>query len=114
MNFVPAVNYHFCLALPAAFTQPGASLLANPWTRGSSHINYETPLSIINGTAIAWANKADKALKSNYCHFSKDAVDVYWSSWVVHIDSPLKVNVIDLLLEQKIFLSCSILSGPIP
>ena len=30
MNFVLAVAYHFCLALPAAITQPGAHLLAEP------------------------------------------------------------------------------------
>ena len=29
-SFVPAVAYHFYLALPAAFTQPGAQLLAQP------------------------------------------------------------------------------------
>ena len=28
VNFVHAVAYHFCLNLPAAFTQPGAHLLA--------------------------------------------------------------------------------------
>ena len=28
VNFVPAVAHHFCLALPAAFTQPWAHLLA--------------------------------------------------------------------------------------
>ena len=27
VNFVPALAYHFCLNLPAAFTQPGARLL---------------------------------------------------------------------------------------
>ena len=27
-EFVTAVAYHFCLALPAAFTQPGTHLLA--------------------------------------------------------------------------------------
>ena len=32
MNFVAAVVYHFCLALPAAFTQPGTRLLAEPCT----------------------------------------------------------------------------------
>ena len=32
VNFVPAVAYHFCLSLPAAFTQPGRSLLADPCT----------------------------------------------------------------------------------
>ena len=30
MNFVPAVAYHPCLILPAAFTQPGDHLLAEP------------------------------------------------------------------------------------
>ena len=30
VNFVPAVAYHICLALPAAFTQPGIHLLAEP------------------------------------------------------------------------------------
>ena len=28
VNFVAAVAYHFCLSLPAAFTQPGVNLLA--------------------------------------------------------------------------------------
>ena len=30
VNFVPAVAYHFCLSLLAAFTQPGTNLLADP------------------------------------------------------------------------------------
>ena len=30
VNFVSAVAYHSCLSLPAAFTQPGRSLLAEP------------------------------------------------------------------------------------
>ena len=30
MNFVTAVAYHFCLVLPAAFTQPGDHPLAEP------------------------------------------------------------------------------------
>ena len=48
-NFVPALAYHFCLNLPAAFTQPGARLLVEPctfrfqhvariWVSGSIHI----------------------------------------------------------------------------
>ena len=28
MTFIPSLAYHFCLSLPAAFTQPGARLLA--------------------------------------------------------------------------------------
>ena len=30
VNFAPAVAYHFCLALPTAFTQPGDRLSAEP------------------------------------------------------------------------------------
>ena len=30
VNFVPAVAYHFCLNLPAAFLQPGNGLLDKP------------------------------------------------------------------------------------
>ena len=32
MNCAPALAYHFCLNLPAAFTQPGARLLVEPCT----------------------------------------------------------------------------------
>ena len=32
VNFVTAIAYHFCLALPAALTQPGDHLLAKPCT----------------------------------------------------------------------------------
>ena len=32
-NFITAVAYHFCPTLPAAFTQHGASTLANLCTR---------------------------------------------------------------------------------
>ena len=30
VNYVPALAYHLCLDLPAAFTQPGDHLLAEP------------------------------------------------------------------------------------
>ena len=33
VNFVPALPYHFCLSLPAAFTQPRDHRLAEPCTR---------------------------------------------------------------------------------
>ena len=40
VNFVPAVTYHSCLNLPAAFSQPGIGLIVRPSTyergRGSS------------------------------------------------------------------------------
>ena len=32
VDFVPAIAYHFCVALPAAFTQTGYHLLAEPCT----------------------------------------------------------------------------------
>ena len=32
VKFIPAVAYRFCPTLPAAFTQPGARLLAEPCT----------------------------------------------------------------------------------
>ena len=32
MNIVAAVAYHICLALPAAFTQPGDHIFAEPCT----------------------------------------------------------------------------------
>ena len=32
VNFVPAVAYHFCLNLPAPFSQPGARLILEPCT----------------------------------------------------------------------------------
>ena len=32
VNFVPALAYHFCLNLPATFTQPRARLLVEPCT----------------------------------------------------------------------------------
>ena len=40
MNFVPAVAYLFCLALPEAFTQPGDHLLAVPCTSVTIAIGY--------------------------------------------------------------------------
>ena len=40
LNFVPAVAYLFCLALPEAFTQPGDHLLAVPCTSVTIAIGY--------------------------------------------------------------------------
>ena len=37
VNYVAAVAYHFCLALPAAFTQPGAHFFAEPCTQLKTH-----------------------------------------------------------------------------
>ena len=48
--------------------------------------------SIINGTAVVWGTKSEKALKSHISYSSKYPVESYWSSFAVHIDSPLKVT----------------------
>ena len=48
--------------------------------------------SVINGTAVAWGTKSEKALQSHNSYCSKDPVEVYWSSFAVHRDSPLKVT----------------------
>ena len=37
VNFVLALAYHFCLNLPAAFTQPRARLLVEPCTPNWCH-----------------------------------------------------------------------------
>ena len=42
MNFIGAVAYHFCLALPAAFTQPGSRLLAEHSSICSVDASYGT------------------------------------------------------------------------
>ena len=42
--FVPAVAYHFCLSLPAAFSQPGNGTLAHPCTCRESTFIIEFPL----------------------------------------------------------------------
>ena len=56
VNFVLAVAYHLCLALPGAFTQPGDHLLSDPCT----HVT-----SVIQGSAKrrapGWVNAAGKA-----------------------------------------------------
>ena len=47
MNFDIAPAYHFCLALPVAFTQPGAHLLADPcsWQAGRRVAAHSSPTS---------------------------------------------------------------------
>ena len=37
VNFVLALAYHFCLNLPAAFSQPGARLLVEPCIAVEEH-----------------------------------------------------------------------------
>ena len=41
VNLVPALAYHFCLNLPAAFTQPVARLLVDPCTYIKIHFQSE-------------------------------------------------------------------------
>ena len=51
VNFATAVAYHFCLNLPAAFTKPGQSLLADPCTK--QHSRCISLKSYINAMASA-------------------------------------------------------------
>ena len=43
VTYVAAVAYHFCLALPAAFTQPGDQLLARPCIFGVHGLFFARP-----------------------------------------------------------------------
>ena len=61
------------------------------WGHTFHHLN-TIYFSVANGTAVCWGTKYDKAFKSHNSYCSKDAVEVYWSSFAVHRDSPLKVN----------------------
>ena len=45
VNFVTALAYHFCLALPAAFTQPGARLFADLCMNSDSSPAAAVPVS---------------------------------------------------------------------
>ena len=47
MSFVAALAYHFCLNLPAAFTQPGARLLVEPCTVKSGYCEFVTLLGVL-------------------------------------------------------------------
>ena len=48
VNFVPSLAYHSCLALPAAFTQPGVCLLAEPTIHHQTAIVRETQRSFLD------------------------------------------------------------------
>ena len=67
VNFVPAVAYHFCLNLPANFSQPGNGNLAHPCRQldyhccCSSNQREKTTVS----TKMAFAMK-QAALDENY------------------------------------------------
>ena len=53
VNFVPAVAYHLCLALPVAFTQPLAHLLAKPCTCFGEFVNCHGQLDLAMRAAAA-------------------------------------------------------------
>ena len=55
MSFVTAVAYHLCVALPAAFTQPGACLLADPCILDGDFDSDGFPLLIsCQGDFLCW------------------------------------------------------------
>ena len=51
VNFVTAVAYLFCLALPTAFTQPGVHLLPGPCT--TDLVVREAGAGLVGGVAVA-------------------------------------------------------------
>ena len=56
VNFVPAVTavaYHYCLNLPAAFTKPGARLLAEPRELCLLRVS-----ALRNGKYLGWAGQS--------------------------------------------------------
>ena len=61
MNFISAVEYHFCPSLPAAFTQPGASTLANLCKETPSETTGEAS---IGGPAPDPASEVNEALRA--------------------------------------------------
>ena len=62
MNLVAPVSYHFCLALPATFTQPGDHLLAEPrkWVLPSwdskGHSLHSPKALIVGSEILNWIN----------------------------------------------------------
>ena len=52
VNFVLALAYHFCLNLPAAFTQPGARLLVKPCSVEQGSLTYSAANGLPNGHTL--------------------------------------------------------------
>ena len=62
VNFVTAVAYLFCLALPTAFTQPGAHLLPGPCT--TDLVVREAGAGLVGGVAVAGRHGHDLGWRS--------------------------------------------------
>ena len=56
MNFVPAVAYHLCLILPAAFTQPRDHVLAEPCSVTAFCVgnNRSADASVVYAIVLGW------------------------------------------------------------
>ena len=68
VNFVAAVAYHFCLAMPAAFRQPGDHLLAEPCTfLGGDFLQAFVPQNLANWVRIPLKlNCLNPNIQANY------------------------------------------------
>ena len=55
VNFIAAVAYHFCLALPTAFTQSGQSLLADPCMCACPYVGLTQVEAAERGRFSGWA-----------------------------------------------------------
>ena len=103
VNFVPAVAYHFSLASPAAFTQPGDRLLAEPCThwyvcfeKASSQQHF--PKYVYPGSTAMKSTHCilqNLTFKSNVsvCNNQSRAVMEYWT-W----ENPHRLTTFDMTL----------------
>ena len=74
MNFVPALAYHFCLSLPAGFTQPGAHLLAEPCTHP---VLLLSELRALKGNVIRRATSAGGGTDRDYRAREEEEEEVF-------------------------------------
>ena len=88
VNFVPAVAYHFCLALPAAFKQPGDHLLAEPCT-GLGFINSHQ-LREIGWKFCVWPHFTQPMGSNNYMFLKM--VKICWQSFTAFYKDIWKDN----------------------
>ena len=97
MNFVAALAYHFCLVLPAAFTQPGVHFLAEP-VHASSVVLLLQPLSqgsIVNNIMWGWEPLAGDHLIYKLSHEGSSSLTMCNPSKPVFIQvSPGKGEVV--------------------
>ena len=66
MKFAPAVAYHFCLALPVVFTQPGARILAELCTGNIQELEQNLRYLFAEQTSVVYVKMFMDA-KVSFC-----------------------------------------------